>query len=246
MISELTFSRKFTSFWNQLLPNANNFIRIINGSLIEDIYPPLDDSANRANNVFVNECAFNLYKAIQNSSIDRNVLSVQDLFHSADFQTIFEQTKEYLKRFSYGSNFKLPLSMIEYNTIREIAKSIFFRYGMANQVEVSPHFDGCGVINNSYGDICYSNVLVEIKSGDRKFSVYDLRQILIYFTLNFYSKNKRNIKNFELFNPRMGITYSDSIVNLCKELAFIQPEELYFEIMNSITEENFIETEMQR
>ena len=40
MISELTFSRKFTSFWNQLLPNANNFIRIINGSLIEDVYPP--------------------------------------------------------------------------------------------------------------------------------------------------------------------------------------------------------------
>ncbi|MGU6199798.1 hypothetical protein ACV16F_18430 [Escherichia coli] len=246
MISELTFSRKFTSFWNQLLPNANNFIRIINGSLIEDVYPPLDESANRANNVFVNECAFNLYKSIQNGSIDRNILSVPDLFHSADFQTIFEQTKEYLKRFSYGSNFKLPLSMIEYNTIREIAKSIFSRYGEKNQVEVSPNFDGCGVINNSYGDICYSNILVEIKSGDRKFSVYDLRQILIYFTLNFYSKNKRGITSFELFNPRMGIIYSDSIVNLCKELAFIQPEELYFEIMNSITEENFIETEMQR
>ncbi|ELT0932019.1 hypothetical protein ACX928_16235 [Enterobacter roggenkampii] len=246
MISELTFSRKFTSFWNQLLPNANNFIRIINGSLIEDVYPPLDESANRANNVFVNECAFNLYKAIQNGSIDRNILSVPGLFHSADFQTIFEQTKEYLKRFSYGSNFKLPLSMIEYNTIREMAKSIFSRYGEINQVEVSPNFDGCGVINNSYGDICYSNILVEIKSGDRKFSVYDLRQILIYFTLNFYSKNKRGITSFELFNPRMGIIYSDSIVNLCKELAFIQAEELYFEIMNSITEENFIETEMQR
>lgn len=41
MISELTFSRKFTSYWNQLLPNANNFIRIVNGSLIDDVYPPL-------------------------------------------------------------------------------------------------------------------------------------------------------------------------------------------------------------
>ncbi|VUC88129.1 Uncharacterised protein [Raoultella terrigena] len=246
MISELTFSRKFTSFWNQLLPNANNFIRIINGSLIEDVYPPLDDSNNKSNNVFVNECAFNLYTAIQNKSLDRNILSTQDLFHNPEFQAIFEQTKDYLKRFAYGSDFKLPLSMIEYNTIREIANNIFSRYGMKNQVEVSPQFDGCGIINNSYGDIYYLNVLVEIKSGDRKFSVYDLRQVLIYFTLNFYSKDKRNIKNFELFNPRMGITYSDSIVTLCKELAFIQPEELYFEIMNSITEENFIVTEMQR
>jgi len=246
MISELTFSRKFTSFWNQLLPNANNFIRIINGSLIEDIYPPLVDSDNRVNNVFVNECAFNLYSAIQNHSIDRNILSAQNLFHSAEFQFIFEHTEEHLKRFSYGSNFKLPLSIIEYNSIRGIAKSILSRYSMAHQVEVSPQFDGCGVINNSYGDIYYSNVLVEIKSGDRKFSVYDLRQILIYFTLNFYSKNKRNIENFDLFNPRMGISYSESVVNLCRELAFKQPEELYFEIMNSITEENFIETEMQR
>lgn len=118
MISELTFSRKFTSFWNQLLPNANNFIRIINGSLIEDVYPPLDDSANRSNNVFVNECAFNLYTAIQNNLLDRDILLAQDIFHRADFQDIFEKTKEYLQRFSYGSNFKLPLSMIEYNTIR--------------------------------------------------------------------------------------------------------------------------------
>ncbi|EPN9529475.1 hypothetical protein ACT5AM_004217 [Cronobacter malonaticus] len=246
MISELTFSRKFTSFWNQLLPNANNFIRIINGSLIEDVYPPLDNSTNKSNNVFVNECAFNLYAAIQNNLLARNILSVQELFHEPDFQNILEQTKEYLQRFAYGSNFKLPLSMIEYNAIREIAKNISSRYGMKHQIEVSPQFDGCGAINNSYGDIYYPSVLVEIKSGDRNFSVYDLRQVLIYCTLNFYSKNRRNIKNFELFNPRMGITYSDSIINLCKELAFIQPEELFFEIMNSITEENFIVTEMQR
>ena len=93
MISELTFSRKFTSFWNQLLPNANNFIRIINGSLIEDVYPPLDDSANRSNNVFVNECAFNLYTAIQNNSLDRNILSAHDIFHHADFQAVFEKNK---------------------------------------------------------------------------------------------------------------------------------------------------------
>ncbi|MBN1089636.1 MULTISPECIES: hypothetical protein [Pantoea] len=246
MISELTFSRKFTSFWNQLLPNANNFIRIINGSLIEDIYSPMDESENRANNVFVNECAFNLYSAIQSNQISKTLLLRQDLFHSAEFQGVFDKTNDYLSKFSYGSNFELPLSMLEYNTIRQIAHCILNRYGLAQGVEVSPHFDGCGVINNSYGDIYHSNILIEIKSGDRKFSVYDLRQLLIYFTLNFYSKSKRNLKRFELFNPRMGISYSASIVTLCKELAFCQPEELYFEIMNSITEENFIVTEMQR
>lgn len=246
MISELTFSRKFTSFWNQLLPNANNFIRIINGSLIDDVYPPLQESVNRANNVVVNECAFNLYSAIQLNEIDKSLLYQRDLFHSVEFQDVFDKTTEYLKKFNYGSNFQLPLSMMEYNTIREISQSIFKRYGLAHGVEVSPHFDGCGVINNSYGDIHHSNMLIEIKSGGRSFSVYDLRQLLIYFTLNFYSKNRRDLKRFELFNPRMGISYGASIVTLCKELAFSQPEELYFEIMNSITDENFIVTEMQR
>lgn len=246
MISELTFSRKFTSFWNQLLPNANNFIRIINGSLVEDIYPPLDESLNRANNVFVNECAFNLFSALQNDSIDEKILFSSTIFHNAEFQIIFEKTQEYLRRFSYGSNFQLPLSMLEYNTIREISKSIYHRYRSTRNLEISPLFNGCGIINNSYGDIYHTNTLVEIKAGDRKFSVYDLRQLLIYLTLNFYSKEKRDIKNFELFNPRMGISYSDTITVLCKELAFIQPEELYFMIMNSITEEKFIEAEMQR
>ncbi|MCK0554760.1 hypothetical protein KFO32_17100 [Pantoea ananatis] len=246
MISELTFSRKFTSFWNQLLPNANNFIRIINGSLIEDLYAPMAESGKRANNVFVNECAFNLYSAIQTKKINSGIILQKDLFHSPEFQNIFDKTREYLTKFSYGSNFELPLSMLEYNTIREIAHCILKRYEFAQDLEVSPHFDGCGVINSSYGDIYHSNILIEIKSGDRKFSVYDLRQLLIYFTLNFYSKSKRNLRRFELFNPRMGISYGASIVTLCKELAFCQPEELYFEIMNSITEENFIVTEMQR
>ncbi|MFE8047916.1 hypothetical protein [Brenneria goodwinii] len=246
MISELTFSRKFTSFWNQLLPNANNFIRIVNGSLVEDIYPPLTNSTNRANNVFVNECAFNIYAATQNGLLDENILFSSDIFHSPEFQHIFENTKEYLKRFSYGSNFQLPLDMLEYNTIREISRSIYQRYKGIKYVEVSPLFSGCGVINNSYGDIYHPNNLVEIKSGDRKFSVYDLRQLIIYLTLNFYSKEKREIRNFELFNPRMGISYSDTVISLCKELAFIQPQEMYFLIMNSITDENFIETEMQR
>ncbi|HEM8180727.1 TPA: hypothetical protein U2M35_002120 [Providencia rettgeri] len=244
MISELTFSRKFTSFWNQLLPNANNFIRIVNGSLIKDIYPPLCESANKANNVFVNECAFNLFSAIQSNQIDKGLLLKDTLFYSVEFQEVFDKTTKNLKKFSYGSNFQLPLSIQEYKTIREIAESIFKRYSLTHDVEVSPRFDGCGIINNSYGDIYHSNMLIEIKSGDRKFSVYDLRQLLIYFTLNFYSKNRRNLKTFELFNPRMGIAYSESIVTLCKELAFSQPEELYFQIMNSITDENFIVTEI--
>ncbi|PLR48275.1 hypothetical protein CYR40_06760 [Chimaeribacter arupi] len=245
MISELTFSKKFTSFWNQLLPNSHNFIRIINGSLAENVYQPLPESSNRTNNVFVNECAFNLYGALQKGSIKESLFVSSDIFHSQEFNIIFEYTEKYLKKFNYGSNFQLPLDITEYNTIREISKNIFQRYRSFDELEVSPLFMGCGIINNSYGDIYYPDNLVEIKSGDRKFSIYDLRQLLVYLTLNFFSKKSRSIKKFEIFNPRMGISYNDTVVNLCRELAFIQPEELYFLIMNSITDENFIISEMQ-
>lgn len=246
MISELTFARKFTSFWNQTLPNANNFIRIINGSLIKNTHPPLNESPKKENNVFVNECAFNLFAEIKKGSIKNDFLQSEDFFISPEFHRVFEHTKEYLKKFSYGSNFQLPLTLEEYLTIKEISQSLHFRFRSMESLEVSPLFDGCGVINNSYGDLYYPFTLVEVKSGDRKFSTYDLRQTLIYLTLNFYSKNRRDIKWIELFNPRMGIFYNDTVISLCRELAFIQPEELFFSIMNSITEENFMETEMQR
>ncbi|HDS2588397.1 TPA: hypothetical protein QID48_000033 [Klebsiella quasipneumoniae subsp. similipneumoniae] len=245
MISELTFSRKFTSYWNQLLPNANNFIRIVNGSLIDDVYPPLDENGKKENNVFVNECGFNLYVAIHNNIISEQLLLSNDLFYAPEFSRVIEKTELELRKFSYGSNFELPLSVPEYNSIKSIAWNILNRYRIYQTIS-SPLFSGCGIINNSYGDIYYPNTLVEIKSGDRKFSVYDLRQLLIYFTLNFYSREKRPLQNFELFNPRMGIVYNDDITILCRELAFIQPEEMFFQIMTAITDENFIDTEFQR
>lgn len=245
MISELTFSRKFTSYWNQLLPNANNFIRIVNGSLIDDVYTPLDENGKKENNVFVNECGFNLYVAIHSNIINESLLSTNDLFYQPEFSRVIEKTEHELRKFSYGSNFELPLSPPEYNSIKNIAWNILNRY-RTYQTTTSPSFSGCGIINNSYGDIYYSNTLVEIKSGDRKFSVYDLRQLLTYFTLNFYSREKRPLQKFELFNPRMGIVYNDDITTLCRELAFIQPEEMFFQIMTAITDENFIDTEFQR
>lgn len=40
MISETTFAKKFTSFWAQLLPNANNYIRLVNGAMVQSLYTP--------------------------------------------------------------------------------------------------------------------------------------------------------------------------------------------------------------
>lgn len=64
MISEITFSRKFTSFWNQLLPNANNYIRLVNGGLLDFLYEPFGNTEKKDNIVLINEIAFSLFGKI--------------------------------------------------------------------------------------------------------------------------------------------------------------------------------------
>ncbi len=72
--------------------------------------------------------------------------------------------------------------------------STFFRYAKARThftirtIRVSPRFEGCGWLDECEADFLTSNVLVEVKAGDRAFRSIDLRQVLIYCALNFASK----------------------------------------------------------
>ncbi|EOI7408922.1 hypothetical protein OZ680_002666 [Yersinia enterocolitica] len=244
MISEVTFAKKHTSFWNALLPNANNFIRIINGSLVEDIYKPLALQERKENIVFVNELAFRLYSMLVKGQITIARIRSKELDTHKSYIEAFQETQVFLSRFKYSINFNTPLSNDEVNFVREITANIYHQYlAVIGSMETSPLFKGCGFINPANGDLYTANKLIEIKSGGRKFSIYDFRQILIYCTLNFYSPQKRLIDEVELFNPRMGIIYTTTVNALCKDLSSLQPQELFFEIKEAITDISFIDTD---
>ena len=242
MISEVTLAKKFTSFWNELLPNANNFVRLINGGLIVSCYEPLECTERKENISLINVLSFKIFKSVIDNEISYGA-ATESILKSEYFDKSLAKSLIELERFSKINNFLLPLNENELKEILLLYKQIYVRYREnISSIEVSPVFQGCGFINQSEGDIYFAETLVELKSGERKFSVVDIRQVLVYFTLNHYStKGKRKIEYIELFNPRMGIAFKSSIKDLSENLCSLSPEDLFFEIYAFITENNFVE-----
>jgi hypothetical protein len=114
-----------------------------------------------------------------------------------------------------------PLNSEEMLDAREQLRRlrIFFQnQSKGAALELSPTFAGCGIIDTCNGDICFDDVLFEIKAGDRNFRSIDLRQALVYAALN-YMQPKRRIACIGLFNPRMGISFSMGLDELCLEVS---------------------------
>lgn len=242
MISELTFAKRFTSFWNQLLPNEKHYVRLINDGLFEVVDAPTGEDNRKENIVLINELAFEIYKKVLLKEVKMAELNSIQFYKGDKFLEIYTNAKTRLSKFAYGSNFSLPLTSSELRTTRELTLRLYTRYyENIDSMKLSPFFSGCGYINHSNGDLYTTNKLIEIKSGARNFGVVDFRQVLIYCTLNFYSKEKLIIEDIELFNPRMGILYSCKTDELCDNLGSLNQEDLYFEIKQCITENSYIE-----
>lgn len=242
MISESTFSKKFTSFWNEILPNSKNYVRLINGGFIEPIYEPFEPAERKNNTALVNVLSFNILRSFCNKEQSLDQLSNPKYFESIHFGEILKKSLLYLSKFSYGNECSLPLSTKEKMQISQLFRVMYARY-MANgqNTIIDPRFDGCGFINESYGDIISDDRLIEIKSGERRFSLTDVRQILVYLVLNHYSKASFDISSVELFNPRMGIAFSENVESFCMNLSALNSQELFSEIQKFVVDNNFVE-----
>ncbi|MGY3909518.1 hypothetical protein ACW5XW_06900 [Aeromonas piscicola] len=249
MISEATFSKKYTSFWNETLPNSKNYVRLINGGLLQPIYEPFTPAERKNNTALVNVLFFNMFRHASNNRLDFDHFNNPSFFESLDFIQLQDASIKYLSKFSYGNDCDLPLSDIEKRQTLRLFQMIYSRYMLSRKkyiddnitLIIDPVFDGCGFVNESTGDFLYGNTLVEIKSGERSFNAIDVRQVLTYLTLNHFSKKPFKIDKVELFNPRMGISFSESVESFCKNLSALSSQELFSEIEKFIVENNFIE-----
>ncbi|MBL4899012.1 MAG: hypothetical protein JKX76_05100 [Colwellia sp.] len=242
MISEATFSKKFTSFWNEILPNSKNYVRLINGGLLEAVYEPFDTADRKNNTALVNVIAFSMLREFCNKVHTLDQLSSTQYFQSPHFESLLEKDLSYLSKFSYGAECSLPLSVKEKEQASQLFRQMYIRYVANNSSsKIDPKFDGCGFINESYGDLISDNKLIEIKSGERRFNLTDLRQVLIYLMLNHYSKQSFNISTIELFNPRMGIAFTEEVESFCLNVSALNSLELFSEIQKFIVDNNFVE-----
>ena len=242
MISETSFAKRFTSFWNELLPNAKNHVRLINSAYRIASHKPLPTPERKTNTAFVNVLAFEIYRySIKNHVDERRIVEPKFQF-SAEYLSLVEKSGNYLKRFSEQQTYDLPLLGDEQRQAIEIAKLLLTRYHWHTGAIIDPEFDGCGFINPAAGDIFTGRTLVEIKSGDRPFNLQDLKQVLIYCTLNHYSKSRLPIERIELYNPRKGTIFTENISDFAINLSALSPQQLFSEIESFISQTSFCET----
>ncbi len=216
MISEVSFSRGYTSFWTEHAPWISDYVSSINKGLVERIEYPIeigDDTIHRSIN---NIIAFTLFKNIvkkENKDIEKAFLEAQKIaanyprnnmysyILSEDYKKIIErQCERLVKRYKN----KLP--------------------------EFYPEFSGCGIMESCQGDLLYAETLVEIKAGERGVLSSDIKQIITYCALNRLSTNPKSIKRVEFYNPRQGILWVSELEELIMTVSNLSIEDLFDQI----------------
>lgn len=205
MISEKRLASSFTSFWRELLPTGNAFVRTLNLNK-ERFCKPLDSNFAAARRALINEIGFLLFKASASGEI-----SIKDINRSKEnLDEICGKAWGYVRRLRgyRTSDFAMP-DEAERTEAIEIAQKLqlFFRQHEPDEpITPSPEFSGCGIVDNCAGDILAGKTLYEVKAGERTFRLVDIKQVLVYLALN-QSISRYEIHNIGLLNPRMGVFF---------------------------------------
>lgn len=216
MISEVSFSRGYTSFWTEHAPWISDYVSSINKGLVERLEYPIeigDDTIHRSIN---NIIAFTLFK---------NVIEKND----SDIENAVIEAKRISANYPRNNIDSYVLSKDYTKIIQNQCKRLVRRY-KGKSTEFYPQFPGCGIMESCQGDVYYNGTLVEIKAGERGVLSSDIKQIIIYCALNWLSINPRIIKNVEFYNPRQGILWESELEELILTVSNLPIEDLFDQI----------------
>ena len=234
MISEKTFIRYYSSFWEQLLPGVDHYIRMINSGFKERLYYPIENEDIPTRRALVNGIAYHLFYEVNKGHL--NVLELAE--YSSDTKQLVDIQKNEAKKMdslNNSENFEDDISSNELSIIKDLVKRLVdFSNGKPNLV-VYPKFQGCGLLFDCYGDMLYRSTLVEVKGGKSNFGRQDLFQVLTYGALNYISDNPIVIDKFELLNIRTGVNWYEDVEEVCEVIAGASSAEVYSEIVNYIS-----------
>lgn len=213
MISETTFARGYSSFWFEYFPWLNSFSQSITKfgeQRVHSRIPDIDKPEHRA--------------------INNTIAFFQ--FRNANFEQEFQIEKskdeaiKYLSRFPRNNVNTYVFSDDDKVVINQQIAYLTLRF--IKELVISPFFPGCGILNNCNGDIIQNTTLTVIKAGDRNIVPADLRQLTIYCALNWLSNSdKYRIEKIELYNPRLGYSWSSDIDSFFKAITDMPKEEVF-------------------
>jgi len=229
MISERKFSNSFSSFWNELLPTADSFVKRINLSLRRYCLPTNSKlETNRDRRAVINELAFRFFMCLAK----RKDLSMEDKVK------LSIKVSKYIENFSPNIHIDLPISEEELSEAESLVTSLslYFLSSNINELIFWPTFKGCGKIHSCKGDIMDSGKLIEVKAGDRNFRIIDIRQVITYLSLNFLS-NQYAIENVVLLNPRKGLSFETTVDFLIEGCSRRKPVDVFADIIDFLSSE---------
>lgn len=200
MITVTQLSRNYHSIWKKTFPFLNILVKKCNLQK-ETFGNRINSKSDPKHRALINETGFYLYKRM----IDNQVNKVSDLSQK-EISNACNSVFAYIKTLDFNPEKLVPLDKSEVVESCRIAENLhhyFFYYEKGNLIQTSPHFPGCGLVSDCFGDVLAGTTLYEVKSGDRDFKIADLKQLFIYLTLS-YSLHQNYISHIGLINPRLG------------------------------------------
>ena len=142
MIDASTFSSQFNSFWNELAPTTEHFVRRVNLSEMERDFPPMEDS-KKENSAFLAEYAFSLFSEQTKQLSTQNTLSSKEVSNKAYVDTI-SRLSPYQHQ---GVVIPKILNEGQINETKLLSNRLGLFFNLSNfNVKVRPIFDGCGYV----------------------------------------------------------------------------------------------------
>lgn len=232
MISAEQFARHSASYWDQALPMLEHLVRVTN--LATDRYlPPLPSPADPDRRSVVAEVAFAMFRESvvgidQRTADERFPLSATAI--ASGIARVATLTGK-------GPSDLGGLNDDEKGDAASLGERLitFFRERrMLRPLVVGPRFDGCGLIDESEGDVLAAQTLFEIKSVERAFRSSDYRQVIVYCVLN-HAKRGETIDAVGLLNPRLGTYVVQSVEELSLAVSGLKAIDLFEEIVRHIS-----------
>jgi hypothetical protein len=235
VITVSTFCKVHSSFWRDLTPTMDVFVRRLNLGQYERDFPELRASTSPTRRGLINETAFTVFC----QQVRRNVGWPQPRLTTEDVRQglaeVHSRTYHRELRVQAGDSDNLTEDeLFDVEEQRNRLARMFCFEGRVSSLVIEPSFPGCGMIDSGTGDLISSNALFEVKAGDRSFRSVDVRQLIIYSALNYISR-RYQIEKLGLFNPRVGISATISVDDLCAEISSKKSSELFSEIVAAIS-----------
>lgn len=235
MISEKFFIKNYVSFWKSIFPLSNVFIKSV-----------LLECPNKGNELaitttgrrlsIISQIGFVIFSHVALNNIKREEIDSLTISNSW-YQSVETVIIKQFEQFSDGKQgINERLNNHELADAKKIFERLYNKFcnKPLQDIIMSPIFNGCGFIDDCYGDLILGDILYEVKTVNRNFNIQDFRQIITYCVLNHVSK-QYCIKKIGLYNPRYDTHYVIDLDAFATAISGNNFSNICWEIINFIS-----------